>query len=119
MCTSHRTIERGKMPFSVLRETAIELATADPHVEDGTDGLFLMASVGTLEKLGIPGTKFFLSTNQNLHLELEPMILPEEVPVTAPVGVIVAMGGEEWVVVEVAEGECMWLAPARYIDITR
>ncbi len=115
-----QTVEPRRIPISELRERSIEL-DRDEESPEGIDGPALMVTHCVLEEFAIPYEKFSLRTNVNLHLEAEKSMrsLPIGVPTKVEPGVIVAMDGEEWVVVEVDPGAWIALASTRYIDITK
>ena len=114
-----------KVPLSELRARSCDLADqgTDPEGDDlmRSDGLDLMVTLHVLEEYAIPYERFVLSTYVNRHLEPESSwrVLPDNVPVNVEPGVIVAMDGEEWVVVECNAKAWIALANARYIDITK
>lgn len=110
-----------KISLSDMKKAAVELAVLEVAIDEGSGGKWGEASMGHLhvpEKFGIPCTQYMMKSYPWKDRKEMP-ILPDEVPECAPVGVIVAMAGEEWVVIEVAEQEYMYLAPASYIDITK
>lgn len=110
-----------KISLSDMKKAAVELAVLEVAIDEGSGGKWGEGSIASFrvpEKFGIPCTQYIMKSYPWKDRKEMP-ILPDEVPECAPVGVIVAMAGEEWVVVEVVDGECMWLAPASCIDITR
>jgi hypothetical protein len=120
-----RTIEPRRVPLSELFARSRQLAdrgtdpdTADLMAEDGPD---LMVTVGVLDEFAIPYRKFSVPSTFGYDYpdaaEVKP--LPPEVPLEVSVGVIVAMDGEEWVIVEYSKNDWMALASTRYIDITK
>jgi hypothetical protein len=110
-----------KISLSEMKKAAVELAVLEVGIDEGRGGKWGEISMGSLhvpEKFGIPCIEYVMKAYRWKDKEKNPT-LPDEVPESAPIGVIVAMAGEEWVVIEVVEGERMWLAPASYIDITK
>lgn len=109
-----QTVESRRIPFSELEMLSFKLAEKRADL-DLTDGPDLLVTLGVLGHFGIPCNQYFFEEEENC----DRMILPDSVREATPVGVIIAIGGALWVVVEVSKGESMWLASADHIDITK
>ena len=124
-----QTIEPShEMRFSHLKQMAYELLQQAREADGEEKGeqneepsIAYMYMTDALEQCSIPFERYFLRTPENLNSPDPRQLLPLEVPEKAPFGVIVAMNGDLYVVVEDAapDGMFMCLTPVRYIDITK